>query len=121
MSANTLERIDMRTAHLHQLPPSSKPQGHMSHDTSHHDDLPVFSRGNSNQARSDKAELRMMVPRRLLDVFDAVSMARGQERFELVIEELSKSVDRWVHEASLIHNITRSNPTRPDSDGGHQG
>lgn len=110
----------MRTAHLHQLPTSNKPQGHMSHDTDHHDDLPVFSRGNSNQPRSDKAELRMLVPRRLLDVFDAVSMARGQERFELVIEELSKSVDRWVHEASLIHNITRGNPAPRETDGGHE-
>lgn len=71
--------------------------------------------------RTDTAELRMQVPRRLLEVFDAVSMARGQERFELVIEELSKSADRWVHEAILIQRVTRGNTSLSETDGASHG
>lgn len=71
--------------------------------------------------RQDTAELRMQVPRRLLEVFDAVSMARGQERFELVIEELSKSADRWVHEAILIQRVTRGNTSLSETDGASHG
>lgn len=71
--------------------------------------------------RQDTAELRMQVPRRLLEVFDAVSMARGQERFELVIEELSKSADRWVHEATLIQRVTRGNTSLSETDGASHG
>lgn len=79
----------------------------------------MFARG--AQPRSDTAELRMQVPRRLLEVFDAVSMARGQERFELVIEELSKSADRWVHEAILIQRVTRGNTAASETDGVQHG
>jgi len=75
---------------------------------------PLFARA---VPRTDTAELRMQVPRKLLEVFDAVSMARGQERFELVIEELSKSADRWVHEATLIQRVTRGNTTASETDG----
>jgi len=74
----------------------------------------LFARG---IPRSETAELRMQVPRKLLEVFDAVSIARGKERFELVIEELSKSADRWVHEATLIQRVTQGNPTLSETDG----
>lgn len=78
-------------------------------------DRTLFARNTT--PRADTAELRMQVPRRLLEVFDAVSMARGQERFELVIEELSKSADRWVHEATLIQRVTRGNTSLSETNG----
>ena|SRR3990167_5774560 len=60
--------------------------------------------------KNEMAELRIQVPRFFLEVFDAVSIAREQERFELVTEELAKIVGRYVHEASLIQRVTRGNP-----------
>ncbi|GAB2531290.1 hypothetical protein [Simplicispira piscis] len=80
------------------------------------DQAPMFARS-AHTPRNDKAELRMMVPVRLMAIFDAVSLARNQERFELVLEELSKSADRWEHEATLIHRVTRGNPSLSDTNG----
>lgn len=67
--------------------------------------------------KEDMAELRIQVPRFFLEVFDAVSIARDQERFELVTEELAKIVGRYVHEASLIQRVTRGNPALMESFG----
>ena len=77
--------------------------------------IPAFARG--GVSRSDTAELRLQAPRQLLAVFDAVSIARDKERYELILEELQKIADRWTHEATLIHRVLRGNPTLSDTDG----
>ena len=53
--------------------------------------IPAFARG--GVSRSDTAELRLQAPRQLLAVFDAVSIARDKERYELILEELQKIAD----------------------------
>lgn len=80
-------------------------------------DTPMLARGAPGKHDS-KAELRGLVPRRLLDIYDAVSLAQGgRDRIDLVIEVLQGKADEWVRQASLIQNITRGNPSLPESDG----
>ncbi|MDD0837883.1 hypothetical protein PSQ40_04795 [Curvibacter sp. HBC61] len=85
----------------------------MSHDNEFID--PSFSK---DGRRKETAELRQQVPIDLLQIYDAVSLARGKERFEVVLEVLQKAASQWMHEATLIHRVTRGNPANVDSDGG---
>jgi hypothetical protein len=55
-------------------------------------------------------ELRGNCPRLTVDVLDAVSGARGMSRIDLVNELLGEWAARQLHEASLIHKVTRGNP-----------
>lgn len=59
-------------------------------------------------------ELRGQCPRLVIDVLDAVSQARGLSRTDLVNELLGEWAARQLHEASLIHRVTRSNPDVAD-------
>lgn len=59
-------------------------------------------------------ELRQQAPRLVIDVLDAVSQARGLTRTDLVNELLGEWAARQLHEASLIHRVTRGNPDVAD-------
>lgn len=55
-------------------------------------------------------ELRGMCPRETIDVLDAISSARRMSRMDLVNDILASwCVDR-IHEATLVHRVTRGNP-----------
>lgn len=51
-----------------------------------------------------------MVARPLVDVIDAVSVARKMARIELVSEVLQKWADEQCHIASVVQAVTRGNP-----------
>ena len=67
---------------------------------------------------TDKAELRQQVPLTLLQVLDAIAMAKGFERHAYVEHILTADVKKVAHEASVIARCMRSNPLMPDSCGG---
>ena len=71
--------------------------------------------------REPSAELRAQVPRRLVDMLDAVSMARGCNRTELLVEVL----DQWhrgrLREATLIQRVAGGKALPPESGGGLDG
>lgn len=67
---------------------------------------------------ADKVELRGEVPRDLIDVIDAVAMARGCTRMEMVQQVLHAWACDRVHESTLIQRVTRGNP--PLSDAGRR-
>lgn len=60
-------------------------------------------------------ELRGMAPRDLVEVLDVISASRRQPRIDLVLEILQAWVDQRVHEASLVHRLSASNPRATDS------
>ena len=68
---------------------------------------------------SDSVELRGLVSREVIEVIDAISIARKKTRIDVVIEVLEAFVAERVHESSLIQRITRGNPRLSDSDGGN--
>jgi hypothetical protein len=78
-------------------------------------DAPMFAR---SAGRMEAVELRGLVPRDLIDVFDAVSTARQRTRMDLVIEIMRERAEQWVHESHLIQRVTRGNPLSSESDGG---
>lgn len=55
-------------------------------------------------------ELRGECPRQTVDVLDAISAARRISRTELVNQVLGEWARQQLHEASLIHRVTRGNP-----------
>lgn len=65
-------------------------------------------------------ELRGLTTRQIADVLDAVALARGVSRIELVNSILEKWRAEVVHEASLICRITRGNGCCPESSGNHK-
>lgn len=52
-------------------------------------------------------ELRQRVPRRVLDVLDAISLARRQDRWELVTEVLQAFTDQQEREALAVFRVLR--------------
>jgi len=65
-------------------------------------------------AATDQVELRGMVARQIIDVIDAVSMARRQSRVELVEEILRAWSETRLHEANLVNAVAGRNPSRPE-------
>lgn len=63
------------------------------------------------------AELRGQCPVEILEVLDAVSLARDQDRTELVNEILGDWARLRMHEASLINRVKRRNPSVSDAAG----
>jgi hypothetical protein len=59
-------------------------------------------------------ELRGMCPREVVDVLDAVSVAKGLTRTDLVNRILLDWAKRKHHEAMLVHRVTRGNPPAAD-------
>lgn len=55
--------------------------------------------------KEPSAELRAQVPRRLVDMLDAVSIARGCHRTELLVEVLENWHRSRVREATLIQRV----------------
>lgn len=77
-----------------------------------HTGNPAFTRnGTSN-------ELRQECPRHVLNVLDAVSIARDITRTALVNEILGEFAKKKLHESSLIQKLTSGNPTDSDTTGG---
>lgn len=62
------------------------------------------------RADNDRMELRQQVSKELLDIFDAMSIARGMDRSSLIEQELHKSGMQWVHEMNVLHRVARGNP-----------
>ena len=89
----------------------------MSHPDQSQTPAGFFARGERATAQSN-AELRQQVPIELLQIYDAIAIARNKPRHELVLEVLTKSADQWLHESTLIQRVTRGNPVFSDSDGG---
>ena len=70
----------------------------------------------STMAVSDptKIELRGHVARDITDVLDAVAIARGLSRMDVVEEVLAEWMARKVHESTLVLRITRREGTTTD-------
>ena len=64
---------------------------------------------------ADLVELRGMCPREVVDVLDAVSVARRMSRIELTVEVLRRWADERIHEADAIRSVTRCNGSAPDT------
>lgn len=62
-------------------------------------------------------ELRGQCPREVVDVLDAVALARDIERTELVNEVLKEYAARMVHLANVVSRVTRGNPALSDING----
>lgn len=71
--------------------------------------------------REPSAELRVQVPRRFVDMLDAVSLARGCHRTELLIEVLDQWHRSRVREATLIQRVVGGKALPTESLGGLEG
>lgn len=58
-----------------------------------------------------------MMPRRVIDVLDAVSGARRMARNELAQEILAKWAEEQIHTAMVIQRVVKLNPPPMDSFG----
>ena len=63
----------------------------------------------------NQGELRGPCPREVVDLLDAVSMARRMTRMELVVEVLRAYAAEQLHIASVVSSVTRGNPQQPES------
>ena len=66
-------------------------------------------------ADRDTIELRVNVPRDLMEGFDMCALARGQDRSALTLWIIRRYVVARQHEASLIAKSPRITPASPDS------
>ena len=73
-------------------------------------DRPAFARGS-------KKELRQDIDVEILNVLDAVSLARDVTRAELVNEILGKYAQQRLRELTLLERLTRGNPHAQDRTG----
>jgi hypothetical protein len=71
-----------------------------------------FARG------GETVELRGECPRRIVDVLDAVAVARDKTRIQIANEVLGAWADKVLHEATLVQRVIQRNPTRPETTGG---
>lgn len=76
------------------------------------DDTPAFSRQRSSDGQT--TELRGDTPLLYAQVLDAVATARRTNRTALVNQILGDWVRQQLHEASLVHRVTRGNPDAAD-------
>lgn len=70
------------------------------------------------QAKGDKVELRGWIPRHVMDVIDAVAIARRMPRATLVTQILDVWVQEQMREADLIGRVAGAKATRAASGGG---
>lgn len=77
------------------------------------DERPQFARASGGQS---VLELRGDCPRRIVDVLDAVSMARNISRTALVNEVLGAFAEKVVHEASLVARVAGLNPPQAEAE-----
>lgn len=76
----------------------------------------AFARGGTSQT----TELRGECPRSIVNVLDAVSMARDVPRNTIVNEVLGEWAAKKLHESMLINRVAGSNPTGTEPIGGEQ-
>lgn len=69
-------------------------------------------------SHQEAVELRGKCPRWVVDVLDAVAMARKEDRTEVVNRVLEKWAQGKIHESMLIQRVTRSNGSVADCCGG---
>lgn len=71
------------------------------------------------EARDDSgnAELRQDVPRWMLQVFDAMAIARGVPRTVVLNEIMGKAASEYLHMATVIGRVMGVNPTDSDRTG----
>jgi hypothetical protein len=79
-------------------------------------ETPAFARGGTELT----TELRGECPRWIVEVIDAVALARGGpganiHRATIVNEVLAEWAEKKRHEAMLVHRIAGFNPTGSDS------
>lgn len=55
-------------------------------------------------------EIRQHVRRDVVDVIDAVGLASGKTRADLIGQVLFEFASQRAHEANVIHRVTRGNP-----------
>ena len=65
----------------------------------------------------EKAELRQLAPRALLQALDAIAMAKNMERTAYIEAVLTREVKRVAHEAILVSRCLQGNQLASDSDG----
>jgi 2-polyprenyl-6-methoxyphenol hydroxylase-like FAD-dependent oxidoreductase len=61
-------------------------------------------------------DMRGKTPRPIVDVIDAVALARKVDRFVVVNEVLLRYAREVAHQAMVVQNVTRGNPRLMDSD-----
>ncbi|MEN9420201.1 MAG: hypothetical protein RI988_3822 [Pseudomonadota bacterium] len=66
--------------------------------------------------RRDSTELRTQCPDEIVSILDAVSLAQGLDRGQLVVRILKEWAEQRHREAIVIARVMRGNPTEPDSD-----
>jgi hypothetical protein len=66
--------------------------------------------------RRDSTELRTQCPDEIVAILDAVSLAQGLDRGQLVVRVLREWAEQRHREAIVIARVTRSNPSEPDFD-----
>lgn len=64
----------------------------------------------------DSVELRGQTPKPIVEVLDAICIARGCDRFDVVNEVLLKWARQVAHEATVIASVTRGNPKVMETD-----
>lgn len=75
----------------------------------HSDERPQFAR-----TPIAAVDLRGECPRRIVDVLDAVSMARDQTRTALVNEILGAWAEKVLHESNLVQRIAGVHEAQPE-------
>lgn len=68
--------------------------------------------------QDDEVEVRLMVPRPVVDVLDASSLARSLSRTTLVLRVLTLWAANKHREASLVAKASRVDPPGPDTEWG---
>lgn len=63
-------------------------------------------------------ELRGQCPREIVDVLDAICVARRINRTDLVNRILKVWASDRLHESTLIQRVTRGNPALPETQPG---
>jgi hypothetical protein len=74
-----------------------------------------------DMADDGSVELRGPCPRDVVDLLDAVSMARGLTRTQLVNRVLAEWAADQRHVANVIHRVSRVTPAPVESDGRKRG
>ncbi len=78
-------------------------------------DEPLMSR--AGRGDMPMVELRGECPRETVSVLDAISLARGITRTELVNTVLGEWAKQTTHEAMLVARVMRGNPVMADTAG----
>lgn len=66
-------------------------------------------------SQEELVELRGKTPKPIIDVLDAICIARGCDRFDVVNEVLLRWARQLAREAIVISRVTQGNPRVMDS------